>query len=663
MLVALSYCPKDLDQAERLADWIFDLGGAKGHKLLLIRDTALPPDRVAATLGKSFDSVEVQPFVDHVKKWPDSPNAVFAQAARHIEATYPQPWLWLEPDVVPMQPGWIDALWAEYIIAKKPFSGDFVSTVDPATGGKIPDHCSGVAIYPGRMTQHAGSALIAGDVAAFDMVGAGQIIPQMHKSRLLHHAWNHMPFLNWSQVEREILAFKPAACLFHASKDGSLIQLLRERNYGNKNDNSERQAARPILENKADSRKREQENFGVETQRELVANEAEPETQGKSGIGGSGQVGQDNQAVDLQSMPSANREEAPTWPSCGLRQEAGSDLAVPKLSQQSAQFTCDLFLKTFPEDYPWAEYCLRSIDKFCTGFRRLVIVAPDASCPRPSVVPHILVTIPEMPNGYNWQQVCKLKADQYTDADFILYCDSDTIFTRPVTPETYMRDGKIMWLMTPFENAREDQKRAWVPVMMKWMGKLPEFEWMRRHPFVFPRWLCAEMRVFCQHQHGCTLEDYVMGQGRGLTFSEFNNAGFLAYEKFRDSFAWINTETDPVPPETTLQKWSRGGLTPEIKAEFEEILEDSSVVERSLGQPASDDVPVAGSIPAPPIIENNTVSPSCGAFYMETFQPWHDKEQTLERALILAAELRTFCTAPRNTARIREILRAQKVIK
>ena len=37
----------------------------------------------------------------------------------------------------------------------------------------------------------------------------------------------------------------------------------------------------------------------------------------------------------------------------------------------------DIFIKTYHKDFIWLEYCIKSIKKFCKGFRDVVIVSDD----------------------------------------------------------------------------------------------------------------------------------------------------------------------------------------------------------------------------------------------------------------------------------------------
>src|SRR5690348_15811307 len=129
MLTVLGFHAGDRDQAERLANWIAELGGCEGHSLLLLRDKGAAP---IPEFAASFDKVDEIVVIDDIwHSWPQSPNNVFQTAASHIAELMPQPWLWIEPDVVPMRAGWIDALAKEYSEAGKPFMGDYVKIIAP----------------------------------------------------------------------------------------------------------------------------------------------------------------------------------------------------------------------------------------------------------------------------------------------------------------------------------------------------------------------------------------------------------------------------------------------------------------------------------------------------------------------------------------------------
>lgn len=205
----------------------------------------------------------------------------------------------------------------------------------------------------------------------------------------------------------------------------------------------------------------------------------------------------------------------------------------------------DIFIKTCDHDAAYHRYCLESIDNFCEGFNQVVVKHG------------------EHPRGYLDQMVVKLHADLHCESDLVLVTDSDTIFVRPVTPETYLVNGKPIWLITPFDQhlLSHPGTKAWFHVMEEFFGEPPEFEFMRRQPFVFPRWILAELREFCLSKHGVSITDYIMNRVR---FSEWNVLGMFAWKFHRDKFHWIDTSKDPLPELTVEQFWSHDPIDKNI---------------------------------------------------------------------------------------------------
>lgn len=533
MLVALAYHKGDQEQAARLATWIAELGPYPVHEILLLPDK-LCADFTLPDMG--FAKVHRQVVVgDGWQQWPMSPNKAWRTTAKHIEFTMPQPWLWIEADIVPLRAGWLDAIAAEYATCGKPFMGDLVH-VENVPG--FVDHCSGVAVYPARMTQHAGEALLAHEVA-WDVAAAAQIVPKMHKTLLIQHGakrfaegktyldWKNPKFESIEQVRAEIRA---EAVVFHANKDGSLIELLRNDKFVT--------AVAPLL------------HEVIQEQRtKWIIN--------------------------------------PAWKSAPLELDARTGAIFPR-SFSERGLTCDIFIKTYPPDWSWFTYCHTSCLKFATGFRKIYVVAgapihDGMQLKKPVGVGTNWIETPTdidfrmeyglgNPNQdlYLSQQIFKLYADTLTDAEFICHIDSDTIFTRPVTPETYFTDDKINWMMTPYSMV----ETPWKPITEKFLGRPVEFEFMRRAPVMLPRWIYPALREFCVKKHGRTLEQYVMEQPH-RAYSEYNALGAFAYYFHNDKFNWINTAEVPEkdwPILTVRQCKSWDGLTPAIVAEFDSIL-------------------------------------------------------------------------------------------
>lgn len=223
-----------------------------------------------------------------------------------------------------------------------------------------------------------------------------------------------------------------------------------------------------------------------------------------------------------------------------------------------------IYIKSYPKDFQWLTYCLRSIYKFASGFSEIVVEIPTGT--HLPLTAEKIIHSPEYGNGYLLQQSRKMHADLHADADFILFMDSDAAFTVPVTPESFKTDDKVHWMYTP--RAQLEAAVPWFPVMEKFLGRRPKFEFMRRLPQCVPRHLLREIRAFCQSRHGQALESYIMSSAM---FSEFNVMGFFMHEFHRDQAIWLNTD-DGMSPATLVQHWSYGGLTPEIRKTLDGIL-------------------------------------------------------------------------------------------
>jgi hypothetical protein len=226
VLVVFPYSPVDQTLAVKLAAWIKELGKNEGHHVLIVRDIRCHSNNDASIrhdLLAVFDSVQSIDVVERIDGWPLAPNIIFRTAAKHIQYVCHQPWLWIEGDCVPLKSGWVEAIWKEYAACGKPFLGDFVNVEN------VIPHMSGIAVYPGKLTEYAGNAVMADEVA-WDCAAASQIVPLMAQTHLIKHRWKHPPFNNQSEVDN-LLGQLGDAVLFHADKSGTLIDFLRERRY------------------------------------------------------------------------------------------------------------------------------------------------------------------------------------------------------------------------------------------------------------------------------------------------------------------------------------------------------------------------------------------------------------------------------------------------
>lgn len=227
-----------------------------------------------------------------------------------------------------------------------------------------------------------------------------------------------------------------------------------------------------------------------------------------------------------------------------------------------------IFIRSYAKDFPWLQYCLRSIQKYSTGFSEVIVAVPEQDVPLlKDLTAETVIGVHDVQPGYLGQQISKLTADHHTQADFILHFDSDCVFTKPVTPAALMVNGYARWLYTPWEELDAQAKRTWYGVMAKCLLESPPYEFMRKACIIAPRWAYAAFRGFIQATHGMSMEDYVLQQPSNQ-FSEFNCLGFYLWLHHRNEIEWHDTRAG-LPDYGEIQHWSWSGISPNIRKQLE----------------------------------------------------------------------------------------------
>lgn len=227
---------------------------------------------------------------------------------------------------------------------------------------------------------------------------------------------------------------------------------------------------------------------------------------------------------------------------------------------------CDIVIRSWVNDFEWLKYSLRSIQRFATGFRNVIVVTPNGQIP-PTGAVETVFHVHERGDGYLEQQVTKLHADAFSDADYLAYLDSDTIWTRPVCPDDLIVNGKVRWLYTPYVSIGRGNGQTWKEPTDKVMKRPVENEFMRRHGMVIPRWALEGFRNWMWRSHGMSLENYILTQPN-RSFSEFNAIGAYMWFHHFDRVLWQNTDDDLGTP-FVWQGYSWGGCTDEIRSKLE----------------------------------------------------------------------------------------------
>lgn len=266
MICLLNFCHKDRDQALNLVRWIGELGGCKGHDLILQSSITAAANGLVSELEVAahdlFDSVTTRVTdIQDERGWPYSCNTAWLDAVMFMRYRPARPWLftklehppgtpkwkeeaaaasikltvpwfWMEPDCVPLTKDWLDKLAAAYAECSargkqaKYFLGGEV---------KQPEHrMSGVGVYPCKVAEFTrGFPFLSNNPAPWDQVLAQDFAPHVEYTPLIQNVWNWVPGDKESAPKfpqiSALLLIDPNAVLFHRCKDGSLIERLREQ--------------------------------------------------------------------------------------------------------------------------------------------------------------------------------------------------------------------------------------------------------------------------------------------------------------------------------------------------------------------------------------------------------------------------------------------------
>ncbi len=240
--------------------------------------------------------------------------------------------------------------------------------------------------------------------------------------------------------------------------------------------------------------------------------------------------------------------------------------------------TCDIFIRSYWRDFPWLEYCIKAIERYCHDFNEVVVVIPENSRPWLSRHPGILGNSRlEIDRNYSddylGQQVTKLHADTFSQADLICHIDSDCIISRPIQPEDIAPGGIPRVYTRPI--AALPRHWPWTQPTQEFLECNVSHDFLQYPPFTFPKWLYPLLRTWTSETKGTSLEDWIMSRpARG--FSEFNALAAYAYIHYRDKFIWTRATDMGEAEQCCKWFWSWGGLNDSIRHDIEETIKSEA---------------------------------------------------------------------------------------
>lgn len=225
MMLALSFHAGDRACAEQWFAWVAELGGMGSHRLFVMpaKGVAMPPCPLPHTVVQDHYGIVTNWSGNEAMRDASGANSMVRQFAFYFQQQQLGAWMFIEPDAIPLRPGWHDEIATEYAGCGKAFMGAKINGVT----GQYPDHATGNMVLP----QNA--ALVEklmvptrapnGYEVAFDVAAAPMVLSNFHNTTRIQQIFRGEPFRSQADLGR----IRPEACIFHNDKSGSLIAQLR----------------------------------------------------------------------------------------------------------------------------------------------------------------------------------------------------------------------------------------------------------------------------------------------------------------------------------------------------------------------------------------------------------------------------------------------------
>ena len=212
LLTVLPCHSADSPMAEMLLDWIFQLRDRKQSDSILLvcygdtHEEMRLKLNIAAEVAYANSEMIIAPEIGSTAK-SDRITHVFNFAADHIARNYRSPWLWLEPDSVPLKRGWLEDLSSAYQLQPKKHFGPHFQAADKH-------------IFMGKTSVYA-PELARASIPQFTTAVGDLLTPSSTNTRLIQQIYYKHP--------QDVEKIRQDAVLLHADKSGELIKHFRSK--------------------------------------------------------------------------------------------------------------------------------------------------------------------------------------------------------------------------------------------------------------------------------------------------------------------------------------------------------------------------------------------------------------------------------------------------
>ena len=222
-LICIPYWEGDRNECRSMTDLMVDLEPKHaGHecKVMLCRRQDCEPDETMLNkIRTRFDTEDFR-CTSPLRGYPAGSNGQFSSTALNVANSTPQysGWLWMEPDCVPMYPGWWRDLRKEWMsrgpgVKIMGWKGD-------CNGDGTGWHITGCAIHDQQFAR-AVPGVTQSDLIAWDYQHRAKILAVSQETSKIH--------LCWRAHDAQVDIFFKHYAMVHGYKDGSLRRIVREK--------------------------------------------------------------------------------------------------------------------------------------------------------------------------------------------------------------------------------------------------------------------------------------------------------------------------------------------------------------------------------------------------------------------------------------------------
>ncbi len=364
--------------------------------------------------------------------------------------------------------------------------------------GQLP-HGTGNAVWHPNWRKYAPSlAALGTEEQGWDTICAFETLPRWHPAKTIQQIWRPpLPITSgWA-----LKAIRPTTALFHQVKDGSLIDYL------NKGEPI------PLLPALCES------TYNTQVRKEVVE-----------------QINWVDEPLPVVEV----RDRAPR-------------IAAPEVG------SVHILIVTYSKDMDFLRYCLKSIDRYATGFQGVTIAVPEKERGLYDWVKRAnVVYFPEVEGkGMLSHMAMKCRADELCPtASAIWHLDPDCILWSNVMPASLFNEGKPVMVRERYADITNPNRHLWQKNVERALGFKPEYETMVRHGNLHLRDVYAKTRALVE-AHTKTGFDAFVTAGQNTfpqSFAEFPTLGAVAIAHFRDRYYCVDYNPEQDAKECGLAK-------------------------------------------------------------------------------------------------------------